>query len=72
MSRVEKAIGIGRADILRGVVNGAMGSTPASGRLTDHLTIGELTGLIHRDIVDDVIHEGGKREEQSRLCLRTW
>jgi Insertion element 4 transposase N-terminal len=44
-----------------------MGSTPASGRLTDHLAIGVLTGLIHRDIVDDVIRECGKREKRSRL-----
>ena len=41
--------------------------TPASGRLTDHLAIGVLTGLIHRDIVDDVIRECGKREKRSRL-----
>ena len=67
MSRVEKAVGIGRTDILCGVANGAMGSTPASGRLTDHLAIGVLTGLIHRDIVDDVIRECGKREKRSRL-----
>ena len=38
-----------------------------SGRLTDHLAIGVLTGLIHRDIVDDVIRECGKREKRSRL-----
>ena len=44
-----------------------VGSTPASGRLTDHLAIGVLTGLIHRDIVDDVIRECGKREKRSRL-----
>ena len=67
MSRVEEAVGIGRTDILCGVANGAMGSTPVSGRLTDHLAIGVLTGLIHRDIVDDVIRECGKREKRSRL-----
>lgn len=66
MSGVEKAVGIGRTDILRGVTNGAMGPTP-SGRLTDHLALGVLTGLIHRDIVDDVIRECGKREKRSRL-----
>ena len=44
-----------------------MGSTPVSGRLTDHLAIGVLTGLIHRDIVDDVIRECGKRGKRSRL-----
>jgi hypothetical protein len=38
-----------------------------SGRLTDHLAIGVLTGLIHRDIVDDVIRECGKREKRTRL-----
>jgi Insertion element 4 transposase N-terminal len=67
VSGVEKAVGIGRTDILCGVANGAMGSTPVSGRLTDHLAIGVLTGLIHRDIVDDVIRECGKREKRSRL-----
>ena len=73
MSRVEKAVGIGRTDILRGVMNGAMGSIPVSGRLTDHLAIGVLAGLIHRDIVvDDVIRECGKRENGHGYCLRTW
>ena len=64
-----KAVGIDHADILCDVANGAVGSTPASGRLTDHLAIGVLTwtGLIHRDIVDDVIRECGKREKRSRL-----
>ena len=54
-------------DILCAVANGARGSIPALGRLTDHLAIGVLTGLIHRDIVDDVIRECGKREKRSRL-----
>ena len=67
MSRVEKAVRIGHTDILCDVANDAMGSSPASGRLTDHLAIGVLTGLIHRDIVDDVIRECGKREKRSRL-----
>jgi Insertion element 4 transposase N-terminal/Transposase DDE domain len=49
------------------VANGVNGSTPVSGRLTDHVAIGVLTGLIHRDIVDDVIRESGKREKRSRL-----
>ena len=52
---VRKAVGIDHTDILCDVANGAVGSTPASGRLTDHLAIGVLTGLIHRDIIDDVI-----------------
>lgn len=35
--------------------------------MTDHLSIGVLAGLIHRDIVDDVIRECGKREKRQRL-----
>ncbi|MDQ2884452.1 MAG: IS4 family transposase [Actinomycetota bacterium] len=35
--------------------------------MTDHIAIGVLSGLIHRDIVDDVINECGKREQRSRL-----
>lgn len=35
--------------------------------MTDHIAIGVLGGLIHRDIVDDVINECGKREQRSRL-----
>ncbi|MGH3920643.1 MAG: IS4 family transposase [Actinomycetes bacterium] len=38
-----------------------------SGRLTDHVALGVLSSLIHRDIVDDVIRESGKREARSRL-----
>jgi hypothetical protein len=38
-----------------------------SGRLTDHVTLGVLSSVIHRDIIDDVIRESGKREERSRL-----
>jgi hypothetical protein len=49
------------------VANGARGSSRVSGRLTGHLAIGVLTSLIHRDIVDDVIRESGKREKRSRL-----
>jgi hypothetical protein len=37
------------------------------GRLTDHVTLGVLSSVIHRDIIDDVIRETGKREERSRL-----
>jgi hypothetical protein len=29
-------------------------------RLTDHLSIGVLAGLIHRDVVDDVLRECGR------------
>jgi hypothetical protein len=49
------------------VANGAEISSPVSGRLTDHIAIGVLSGLIHRDIVDDVINECRKREKWSRL-----
>ena len=35
--------------------------------MTDHIAIGVLGGLIHRDIVDDVINECGKCEQRSRL-----
>ena len=42
------------------------------GRLTDDLAIGVFNGLIHRDILDDVIRECGKREKRSRLLRRTW
>jgi hypothetical protein len=35
--------------------------------LTDHVTLGVLSSVIHRDVVDDVIRETGKREERSRL-----
>jgi Insertion element 4 transposase N-terminal/Transposase DDE domain len=35
--------------------------------LTDHIAIGVLSGLVHRDVVDDVINECGKREKRSRL-----
>jgi hypothetical protein len=49
------------------VADGAAVSSPVSGRLTDHIAIGVLSGLIHRDIVDDVINECRKREKRSRL-----
>ena len=54
-------------DIVCRVANGAKVSSPVSGRLTDHIAIGMLSGLIHRDIVDDVINECRKREKRSRL-----
>src|ERR687893_627922 len=38
-----------------------------SGRLTDHVTLGVLSSVVHRDVIDDVIRETGKREERSRL-----
>jgi Insertion element 4 transposase N-terminal len=42
-------------------------SRSESGRLTDHVTLGVLSSVIYRDVVDDVIRETGKREERSRL-----
>ena len=42
-------------------------SRSESGRLTDHVTLGVLSSVIHRDVIDDVIRETGKREERSRL-----
>jgi Insertion element 4 transposase N-terminal len=42
-------------------------SRQESSRLTDHVTLGVLSSVIHRDIIDDVIRETGKREERSRL-----
>ena len=42
-------------------------SRPQSGRLTDHVAIGVLSSVIHRDVIDDVIRETGKREQRSRL-----
>jgi hypothetical protein len=42
-------------------------SRPEFGRLTDHVTLGVLSSVIHRDVIDDVIRETGKREERSRL-----
>jgi hypothetical protein len=56
-----------RIDIVCRVANGAEISSPVSGRLTNHIAIGVLSGLIHRDIVDDVINECRKREKRSRL-----
>ncbi|MGH3672842.1 MAG: transposase domain-containing protein [Pseudonocardiaceae bacterium] len=38
-----------------------------SGQLTDHVALGVLSSLIHRDIVDNAIRESGKREARSRL-----
>jgi hypothetical protein len=37
------------------------------GRLTDHISLGVLSGLIHRDVVDDVLRETGKLGDRSRL-----
>jgi transposase IS4-like protein/transposase len=39
----------------------------AGERLTDRIAIGVLTDLLHRDLVDEVIAESGKREQRVRL-----
>lgn len=45
-----------------------IGDDPSpAGRLTDHLSLGVLSGLIHRDLVDEVVNECGRREKRSRL-----
>ena len=49
------------------MVKNSGASRPTSGRLTDHVTLGVLSSVIHRDVVDDVIRESGKREERTRL-----
>lgn len=40
--------------------------TSDSGRLTDHVTLGALSSLIRRYLVDEIIAECGKREKRSR------
>jgi hypothetical protein len=64
---VERSKEYASVDILCRVANGAEVSSSISDRLTDHIAIGVLSGLVHRDIVDDVINECGKREKRSRL-----
>ena len=49
------------------VVKNSGASRSESGRLTDHVTLGVLSSVIHRDVIDDAIRETGKREERSRL-----
>jgi hypothetical protein len=43
------------------------GMTGASAKLTDHISVGVLTRLFPRDLVDEVIAETGTRERRSRL-----
>ncbi|SQD93390.1 conserved hypothetical protein [Parafrankia sp. Ea1.12] len=41
---------------------------PLSGeRLTDRISVGVLTRLLRRDLIDEVVAECGKREKRSRL-----
>ena len=54
------------------MANSAVGSTPASGRLTDHLAIGVLTGLIQRGIIDDAILNVGNARNGHGYCLRMY
>jgi hypothetical protein len=49
------------------VAKNSRASRSESGRLTDHVTLGVLSSVIHRDVIDDVIRETGKREERTRL-----
>ena len=50
-----------------GVADDSKDRPAGSGRLTDHVALGVLSGVIHRDVVDDVIRESGTREQRSRL-----
>jgi hypothetical protein len=54
-------------DIVIAVAKNSGTFRPESGRLTDHVTLGVLSSVIHRDIIDDAIRDTGKREERSRL-----
>lgn len=45
--------------------DGSVGGS--SGRLTDHIGIGVLTRLLHRDLVDEVLMETGRLERRVRL-----
>ena len=57
------------------VANGAMSSAGMSGRLTDHLAIGVLTGLIQRGIIDDVILNVGNAKTVTAIacaCTTCW
>jgi hypothetical protein len=49
------------------VAKNSEASRSESGRLTDRVTLGVLSSVVHRDVIDDVIRETGKREERSRL-----
>jgi hypothetical protein len=48
-------------------MNGPSGSEDVRVRLTDRISIGVLTRLVPRDLVDEVIAESGRREKRSRL-----
>jgi hypothetical protein len=67
VSDAEDQGNVSHVDILHHVTKDSGVSRPVSGRLTDHVALGVLSSVIHRDIVDDVIRECGKREVRSRL-----
>jgi Insertion element 4 transposase N-terminal/Transposase DDE domain len=58
-------VSFGKAARLLSIVE-AMSSRPAR-RFTDGISIGVLTRLFHRDLLDEVIAETGRREKRSRL-----
>lgn len=45
----------------------AVAGVPDEVRLTDRISLGVLTRLFHRELVDEVIAETGRREQRSRL-----
>jgi hypothetical protein len=45
----------------------ADGAASGEVRLTDRISLGLLTRLFHRDLVDEVIAGTGRREQRSRL-----
>ncbi|WP_044887443.1 IS4 family transposase [Frankia torreyi] len=42
------------------------GNAGPGGRLTDHISLGVLTGFVHHDLVDDVLVATGRVEKRSR------
>lgn len=45
---------------------GGLCGGPVTGRLTDHISLGVLTGFFHHDLVDEVLAETGRVEKRSR------
>jgi hypothetical protein len=67
VSTVETGESVLLLDIVIRMVENSGTSRREFGRLTDYVTLGVLSSVIHRDVIDDVIRETGKREERSRL-----
>lgn len=44
-----------------------MSQAQPSGRLTDHIGLGVLSGRFHRDLIEEVINRTGCREKRKRL-----